>query len=364
MTPPTPRSRSKRAFPLNEEAWQLLNDTARAVSYDLSDDTVYELRLRLQTPGIFALYKADIPAPGLPMLDGFLKFVAFQQAMDQVMRKRPDLTNDLLWQWNLALRDTRYWIDFCIPIRQETLNSGIVLYDCSVGLPVTPEDDVLYPTGAFFACGGNLTTYPSEEKGPADQIALRRRSVEPVYRPFELTGKLNPQSGSRKALDNRIYYALTQEYTFYFRGDKDGVRQLLHFALQQGVGIGKKTSLGYGRIAQLEIQPANQCVTLGHDIGLPGVPRIALLKNVPYQELQRRSIRQSGEFGLVQVKEGNQWKDILTQNERDQNERLFGAREFSLASPIETFDCYYPPYWRREGRTQVLRYGTLLIPRS
>lgn len=362
MTPPTPRS--KNTFPLNEEAWQMLKDAAQAVSYDTSDDTVYELRLHLHKPGIFALYKADIPAPGLPMLDGFLKFVAFRQAMDQVIQQRPDLTNDLLWQWNLALRESGRWIDFPIPIRQETLSNGIRIYDCSVGLPVTPEGDVLYPAGTFFACGGNLTAYPSEEKGSADQIALRRRSVEPLYRPVELTvKKLNIQSGSTKALDNRIYYPLTREYAFYLRGDSDGMRQLLDFAIQHDIGIGKKTTLGYGRIAQFEIQPANRYATLGHDIGLPGMHRIALLKNVPYQELQRRSIRKSGDFGLAQRLEGSQWTDILTSDEWDQNERLFGAREFSLASPIETFDCYFPPYWRREGRTQVLRYGTLLVPR-
>ncbi|HIQ04979.1 MAG TPA: hypothetical protein EYH31_04685 [Anaerolineae bacterium] len=176
--------------------------------------------------------------------------------------------------------------------------------------------------------------------------------------------KLDTQSGSTKALDNRIYYTLTREYAFYFRGDPDGVQALLDFALQQEIGIGKKTSLGYGRIARFDIQPANRNATLGHRIGLPGMPRIALLKNVPYQELQRRSIRRSGDFGLAQRLEGSQWTDILTPGEWNQNERLFGTREFSLGSPVETFDCYYPPYWRREGRTQVLRYGTLLIPRS
>lgn len=363
MTPPAPRSKS--GFPMNKEAWQRLQEAAAAVSYNTTgDDTVYELRLRLRTPGIFALYKADIPAPGLPMLDGFLQFVAFRKAVDEVIQVSPGLLDDLLWQWNLALRDSQYWIDFPVPIRQEALNSGITIYDCSVGLPVTPEGDVLYPAGAFFANGGNLTTYPSEEKGPADQIALRRRSVEPIYRPIGLTGKLDTQSGGTKALDNRIYYTLTREYAFYFRGDRRGVEALLDFALQHDIGIGKKTTLGYGRIAEFEIRPTERTMTLGHNIGLQAMDRIALLKNVPYQELQRRSIRKSGDFGLVQKRPpGGQWTDILSPDEWDQNERLFGAREFSLASPMETFDCYRPPYWRREGRTQVLRYGTLLVPR-
>lgn len=362
MTPPA--RGSKNEFPLNDAAWQRLQKAAKAMSYNTGGNTVYELRLYLRTPGIFVLYKADVPVPGLPMLDGFLKFVAFRQAMAQVTQASPDLTNDLLWQWNRALRDSQYWIDFPIPIRRETLNGSIVLYDCSVGLPVTEDGDVLYPAGAFFASNGNLVAYPSEERGPADQIALRRRSVEPVYRPIGLTGKLDARSGGTKALDNRIYHTLTREYAFYFRGDPDGVQALLDFAHQQEIGIGKKTSLGYGRIDRFEVQKATRTATLGHDIGLQGMSRIALLKNVPYQELQRRTIRQNGDFVPIQRLEGGQWKDILTPAEWDQNERLFGAREFSLASPIETFNCYYPPYWRREGRTQVLRYGTLLIPRS
>ncbi len=362
MTPSALRSRS--AFPLNEEAWQMLKNAARAVSYNTGDDTVYELRLYLHTPGIFALYKADIPTPGLPMLDGFLKFVAFRQAMNEVIRKRPNLINDLLWQWNLALRGTGQWIDFPIPIRQETLNSGTAIYDCSVGLPVTPAGDILYPAGAFFACRGNLVAYPSEENGPADQIALRRRSVEPFHRPIDLTvKKLETQAGSSKALDNRIYYTLTREYAFYFRGDKSGTAQLLELAIQQGIGVGKKTSLGYGCIARFDIRAANQNATLGYCIGLPCIPRIALLKNVPCQEVQRRCIREHGDSVPVQKFERGQWTDILSSHEWSQNERLFGARELSLASPIETFDCFYPPYWRREGRTQVFRYGTLLVPR-
>lgn len=353
MTPPKRRSRS--AFPLNEDAWKALKDAASAASYDTSDDSVYELRLHLHTPGIFALYKADVPAPGLPMLDGFLKFVAFRLAVDQVIQDRPELTNDLLWQWNLALRDENWWIDFPIPIREESLKSGITLYDCSVGLPVTEDGDVLYPAGAFFACGGNLVTYPSEDKGPADQIALRRRSVEPVYRPVELTvKKLDTQSGSTKALNNRIYYTLVREYAFYFRGDSEGVRQLLNFAIQHDIGIGKKTTLGYGRIAGFEIRPTNFTATLGHDLHIPGMAQIALLKNVPYLEMQRRCVPGPSKYMP---------KDPLSQKERDQNERLFGSRELRLASPLEAFDCYRPPYWRREGRTQVLRYGTLLIAR-
>lgn len=351
----TPRKRDRDPFPISEDAWQALRGVAAAATYNLTDPTVYELRLHLRTPGIFSLYKADIPVAGLPMLDGFLKFLAFRKALAEVMWTQPGLGNELLWQWNVALRDPGRWIEFPIPIREETLTTGVVIYDCSVGLPVTQDGATLYPAGAFFACGGNLVTYPSEQKGPADQIALRRRSVEPIYRLVELTVReFNAQAGATKALDNRIYYALTREYVFYFRGDKDGVERLMNFAVQHDIGIGKKTTLGYGRIAGFEIRPTNLTATLGHDIGIPGMAQIALLKNVPYVEMQRR---------CASVPSKNKPQDPLSNAERDQNDRLFGSRELRLLAPMETFDCYRPPYWRREGRTQVLRYGTLLIPR-
>lgn len=349
-------------FPLNEQAWQALSQAASQISYQFRNDTVYELRLHLRTPGIFALYKADVPAPGLPMLDGFLKFVAFRQAMAQVLRSNPELTDELLWQWNLALRESGRWIEFPIPIQEERLSASISVYDCSVGLPVEPTSgQILYPAGAFFACGTDLVAYPSESTGSSDSLALRRRSVEPHYRSFELRGNLDTQSGGTKALDNRIYFNLTSEYAFFFRGDKDRVEDLLKFACQHDIGIGKKTSLGYGRIHRFEIRVSSCSSTLGYRI--PNTSRIALLKNIPYSELQRRCLREGGDYVPAQRMIGGQWQDILTPNERTQNERLFGARAFGLASPIETFDCYRPPYWRREGRAQVLRYGTLLVAR-
>jgi len=354
----TPRRRDRKPFPISEDAWEALREAAAAVTYNLTDLTVYELRLCLRTPGIFSLYKADIPVAGLPMLDGFLKFLAFRKALAEAMQKQPGLGNELLWQWNVALRDPERWIEFPIPIREEILNNsaGIVIYDCSVGLPVTQDGDILYPAGAFFACGGNLVTYPSEEKGPADQVALRRRSVEPIYRPVELTvKKFSTQSGPAKALDNRIYYALTREYVFYFRGDKGGVERLLKFAIRHNIGIGKKTTLGYGRIAGFKIQSPNLTATLGHNLNILGMDQIALLKNVPYLEMQRRCAP-----GLSRYVP----RDSLSDTERDQNHRLFGSRELRLSASLETFDRHRPPYWRREERTQVLRYGTLLIPRG
>lgn len=357
--------RRKAAFPINEDAWKSLRDAAAVVTYNSTDQTVYDLRLRLRTPAIFSLYKADIPVAGLPMLDGFLKFLAFRWALAEVMRTQPGLGNELLWQWNVALRDQQRWIEFRIPIREESLSADIALYDCSVGLPLTRDDDILYPAGASFACGGNLVIYPSEEKMLVDQIALRRRSVEPIHRPIELTvKKLDTQSGSTKALDNRIYYTLIWQYVFYFRGDKGGVEQLLNFAIQRDIGIGKKTTLGYGRIAEFEIQPTNLAATLGHDLNIPGMAQIALLKNVPYQEMQRRCVREHGDHVPVERFDKGKWVDILEPDEWDQNKKLFGSREFSLASPVVIYDRYQPPYWRREGRTQVLRYGTLLIERK
>lgn len=348
--------RASNRFPASDEAWQALEDAADAVQYSLTDLTVYELRLRLRTPGIFALYKADIPAPGLPMLDGFLKFLAFRYAVAKVITSRPELGNELLWQWNAALRDQSRWIDFLIPIREERLSTNVSLFDCSVGLPVTRTGNVLYPAGAFFSRGGNLITYPSEEDGPADQIALRRRSVEPLYRPLELSAKLKTSLGSTKALDNRIYYTLTREYAFYFRGDKGGMESLLNFALQHNIGLGKKTTLGYGQLAGFDIASTNNCTaTLVQPLGIQGLNYLALLKNVPQAEMKRRCVRKEGDWVPLGLLQPGEWQ---------QNERLFGAEEISLASPVETYDRYQPPYWRREGRTQVLRYGTLLLPRS
>lgn len=348
------RRANRHPFPISDEAWQALKDAADAVQYSLIDPTVYELRLRLRTPGIFALYKADIPAPGLPMLDGFLKFLAFRYVMAEVMTNHPELSNELLWQWNVALRDQARWIDFPIPIQEEKLSSDVTLFDCSVGLPVTSAGDVLHPAGAFFSRGRDFVTYPSEKDGPADQIALRRRSVEPLYRPLELSAKLKISSGSTKALDNRIYYTLTHEYAFYFRGDKDGMELLLDFALRRSIGLGKKTTLGYGQLAGFDISHTNRVATLAQPLDVQGLDYLALLKNVPQTEVKRRCVRKEGDWVPLGLLQPGEWQ---------QNQRLFGVEEISLASPIETYDRYQPPYWRREGRTQVFRYGTLLMPR-
>lgn len=347
----------------SQDVSSALKDAAgiMAATHNLNDDTVYELRLHLQTPAIFAQYKADIPAPGLPMLDGYLKFLAFRYAVHQVISRKPELCNELLWQWNDALRG-QGWIDFPIPIRQVNLSSDVTLYDCSVGLPVTEQNQILYPAGAFFSPGTDLTSYPSEKNGPVDQIALRRRStqypVETVYGHLLLTGKdgkLNISSGATKALDNRVYHTLTDAFVFFFRGDKLKTEELVNFAKENRIGIGKKTTLGYGQIKECRIMPTTRTATLAKSLNFHGLEYLSLLKTVPLQEMRRRCIRRQGNFIPVGLLQPNEWQ---------QNQALFGADEVSIASPIETYDRFYPPYWRKEGRRQVLQYGSLLMRRQ
>jgi hypothetical protein len=341
-----PKQSPQHPFEIDTGAWRELQEAAASLTYDLTDEKVYQLRLRLHTPGIFALYKADIPAPGLPMLDGFLKFLVFRYLWEQLNQRGTLDGYELLWQANAALHDAALWIDFPIPIREEQVNEEVALYDCSVGLPVTPEEQTLYPAASFFVCEGDLVTYPSEETGAADYIDLRRRSVEPYYRPFTLRDKLNTSSGSNKALDNRIYYALTREYVFYLRGDTQALTRLLDFAQHQQLGIGKKTTLGYGRLASHDLTPmTTREATLAEVVKLQGLEYLTLLKNFPQAELQRRAIREDNP------------------PEPAQNQRLFGVESFVLASPIATYDRYRPPYWRREGRAPVFRYGSLLLER-
>lgn len=346
-----------------QEANTALQDAADAMvaGYNLNDNTVYELRLYLHTPAIFAQYKADIPVPGLPMLDGYFKFLAFRYAVHQATIRKPELRNELLWQWNDALRG-QGWIDFPIPIRQVGLSKDVTLYDCSVGLPVTQRNQVLYPAAAFFSSGINLTIYPSEENGPVDQIALRRRSteypVETVYGPLLLSGedgKLNISSGATKALDNRIYHTLTDTFIFFFRGDKPEAEKLLNFAIENRVGIGKKTTLGYGQLKDCRIAPTTRVATLAESLNFHGLEYLSLLKTIPLQEIRRRSIRKQGDFVPVGLLQPNEWQ---------QNREMFGIEEISIASPIETLDRFNPPYWQKEGRTQVLRYGSLLMERK
>ncbi len=297
-------------------------------------DKVYELRIQLSSPGIFPPAKADIPLPGLPTLDGFLKFLAFQAALRNALQLRPDLAQSLLWQWTGALKNLEQWIDFSIPIRR--IQMGITpLYDCSIGLPVV-AGNMWVPAGAFFVEQQyNLRQYPAV----ADSISLRRRVAEPLEKPFRLKSQLNSSSGKNKALNNRVYYSLTTEYVFCFRGDANGVERLLRFACDNNIGIGKKTTLGYGRIAAFNISGQTQSdSTLAISI-LDGQQR-ALLKTVPYYS-------------------------FLAQREQAlENKLLFGCEQFRLVNALETVGACYPPYWPKENQVHVLQYGTIITEYS
>jgi hypothetical protein len=294
---------------------------------------VYELRVQLATPGIFTSAKADVPTPGLPTLDGFLSFVAFRAALDNALASQPTMAGELLWQWNAALRDSTFWIDFALPLNRVTLprtaSSTVALFDCSIGLPIS-HGEPLIPAGAFFAQAMNLEAYPQL----MDSLPLRRRVAEPHHRPLILSNKLNIGSGPNKALDNRMYYALTQEYLFYFRGDADGLRRMLTFARDKHIGMGKKTSLGYGQIADFSLTPSAATATFVQPI--LNNTQHALVKTLPYDA-------------------------VLSQRERA-NPLLFGSARFRLLNPLETVGACNPPYWQRDKQTQVLSYGSLLLP--
>lgn len=295
----------------------------------LDGPATYELRLRLASPAIITPAKADIPVPGLPTLDGFLSFVAFRAALDEALRTHGRLASDLLWQWNGALREPALWLEFSLPLRSVTVGAARV-YDCSIGLPVL-DGQPLIPAGAFFAHDRDLVTYPDV----VDSLPLRRRVTPPVQRWMELAAKLSSGSGKNKALDNRMYYALTDEFLFYFRGDKTGVERLLEFACRRRIGIGKKTTLGYGRIADWRVAPATGVTsTLAQPI--LGRQSLALVKILPYNA-------------------------VLTARSQAAID-LFGCGGFRLMNAIETLGAFRPPYWRREAQTQVLLYGTTLIP--
>ena len=293
-------------------------------------DEIYELRLKLASPAVITPAKADIPVPGLPTLDGFLSFIAFRAALHDAVQAHPELAGELLWQWNAALRNRVLWVEFGLPLRQVALE-GAQIYDCSIGLPVA-DGHVLVPAGAFFARDRDLLTHPQV----VDSLALRRRVAPPDPRPMTLSAELNTQSGKNKALDNRMYYALTQEFAFYFRGDKSGVEKLLQFACEYRIGIGKKTTLDYGRIASHRVDLAPG---IPATLALPilGGHNLALVKSLPYQ--------------------------VVSAIRTNAAPMLFGCAGFRFMNAIETLGAYRPPYWRREAQTQILLYGTTLIPK-
>ena len=307
---------------------------------------VYELRLDLATPAVVTADKANAPIIGLPTLDGFLSYIAFRVAFGNALRTNPDpeISKALLWQWNIALRHQEMWIEFQLPLRKVPLTEPPAqeeLCDCSVGLPIDSDGNVLIPVGGLFTSdGSDLVGYPQV----IDSLPLRRRVIEPFGRPIRLKNKLETGSGSTKALDNRLYFPLTESYVFLFRGDKDGVERLLDFAIAERIGIGKKTTLGYGEIASFEVNSRSEgTATWAKPLSMPlfDSGELALVKNLPYDFVFARREIQS--------------KD---------NESLFGCDQFALVAVNEAFGAYRSPYWLREQRTQLVRYGSIIQARK
>ena len=302
---------------------------------------IYELRLNLATSAVTTAEKSNAPVIGLPTLDGFLSYVAFRAALGNALKSNPEHCKQLLWQWNLALRHPEMWIDFELPLCKIPLNGLKPLYDCSVGLPVDGGGDVLIPVGAFFTSNSQqFKVYPDV----VDSIPLRRRVSEPFSRPIRLKSKLDARSGSTKALDNRLYFPLTKSYTFFFRGDKEGVEKLLDFAIKEQIGLGKKTTLGYGQLASFEVrQRPDLKATWAKPLSGPiyNNDRLALIKDLPYDRVfARREIQDT------------------------RNQELFGCERYALIATIETFGAYCPPYWLPTQRTQIVRYGSIIQIRN
>jgi hypothetical protein len=307
-------------------------------TFGATDGTdVYELRLNLATPAAITAEKANAPAIGLPNLDGFLSYVAFRAALNEALQANPELSKGLIWQWNIALHNPAMWIDFPLPLRTIPLQKDLPsLFDCSVGLPVDKEGNILVPAGAFFIRNQkDFITYPDI----VDSIPLRRRASEPLGRPIYLKRKLVTNEGTTKALDNRLYFPLTSSYTFFFRGDKVGVERLLDFALKEDIGLGKKTTLGYGRVASFKIvQRPDIVATWAYPILENS--QLTLIKSLPYDR-------------------------VLARREMPgrRNKELFGCEKFVLVAAIETLGTYRPPYWLREQRTQIVKYGSIIQKR-
>jgi len=164
--------------------------------------------------------------------------------------------------------------------------------------------------------------------------------------------KLDTSRGAYKALDNRMYNSALTEYHFYFRGDPDQVQQLLETLQQDGVGIGKKSSLGYGQIQNVAIapssQPAGRVATFGYRLsdgqkaalGVdPATPAIVLIKNVPTDELFRR----------------------CTPPPPPDNPGLFTSAAIRVLSLIPALAGYAPPHWLKRNQTAVAKVGSLLL---
>ena len=250
-----------------------------------------------------------------------------------VLKAKPDLAQRVLWQWNVGLQKSNAWIDFELPIQKYT-SRGYTLYDCSVGLPIE-GDSVYAPVGSLFTADGQkFEPYPRV----VDSIPLRRRVAEPYGRQIELKSNLLSGSGRTKALDNRLYFPLLDGYSFLFRGDNVGVERLLDFAKDKNIGLGKKTTLGFGRISSYEVKERKDTkATWGKSVLTND--RIALIKSLP--------------FDLM-----------FTQKDQGGLEKFLDCQKFSLQAVLETFGTYRPPYWLREQRTQVMQYGSIIQRRA
>ena len=337
----TSRRRSNSVLQPDLSIKQLLEDAQYQFGVKTGKE-IYELRLNLATSAVTTAEKSNAPVIGLPTLDGFLSYVAFRAALGNALNANPELSKQLLWQWNIALRHQEMWIDFELPLCKIPLTGFNPLYDCSVGLPVDVNGDVLIPVGAFFTANSQqFKVYPEV----VDSIPLRRRVSEPFGRPIRLKSPLNTGGGSTKALDNRLYFPLTKSYAFFFRGDKSGVERLLDFALKEQIGLGKKTTLGYGQLTSFEVrQRSDVKATWAKPFSAPfhSNDRLALIKDLPY------------DYVFTQREEAH---DRL-------NQVLFGCQRFSLVTTIETFGAYRPPYWLPEQRTQIVRYGSIIQIRN
>lgn len=331
------RKPSTTALQPDKEAYDTL--CAAQWSFGSTDgNTVYELRLDLANTAIITEEKGNAPAVGLPTLDGFLSYIAFRAALGDALQAHPDKAQSLIWQWNVALRDPTMWIDFPLPLHQIVVPDMPSFFDCSVGLPTETEGRVLVPAGALFA--DDMDLYPNI----VDSIPLRRRVAEPFGRPITLNTRLNTGEGSNKALDNRLYFPLTTSYTFYFRGDAQGVERLLTYAKQERIGLGKKTVLGYGLIKDFTINVA-QHVDATCAKPILNSAQVSLIKNLPYDYVFRV-------------------KNTQDRVQKNLNKQLFGCEQFSFVVVIETLGAYRTPYWPRERRTQILRYGSIIRPRT
>ena len=318
-----------------------------SAEFNLSDNRMHLLELEFHTPLMISRYKTDVPVPGLPNLDGILQYAAFYWCARGCAIEHPDMTPDYLLQVNQAL-EGRGWIDFPVPIRSITISHPGTreqqrLCDCSVGLPVDPSTgETCYPVS-----GGLLCQNGQKLKRVVDNLPLRRRVSHPQrdYKPIALTRRLDTARGATKALDNRMYTLVVDTYRFLFRGDAHWVHCLLDRLREDGVGVGKKTSLGYGRIKDVRIKLSQAGATLGHPLNdaqkqalktSPNTNIITLLKNIPSDVL----------FGWCA--DGQDYT------------RLLGSSTVKILSIIPVLAGYAPPYWLKSRQALIAQYGSLL----